>query len=63
LPKRASSIFSSGQVATTIIVAHTVAARKGRNTQTDNPISPMMQKIASVVRVRSGRDVGHDQLR
>jgi hypothetical protein len=35
------------------MVAHTVAARKGRSTQNDAAISTKMQATASVVRVRS----------
>ena len=46
LPKRASSALSSGQVATTSMVAHTVAARNGRKTQSDAAISRKMQTMA-----------------
>ena len=52
-PKRCSSDFNSGQVATTTIVAQTVAARNGRNTQNEAAISKRMQSTASTVRVRS----------
>lgn len=40
---------NNGQVATTII-AHTVAARKGRKTHSDSAISPTMQAMARVLR-------------
>ena len=54
-PKRASSDFSNGQVATTSMVAQIVAAINGRKTQSEAAISSRMQMIASVVRVRSWR--------
>jgi hypothetical protein len=55
LPKRTSAALSSGQVATTIIVAHTVAARNGRNTHRLRAIRATMKSIASVFLARSRR--------
>ena len=47
------SEISHGQVATTIIAAQTVAARKGRKTQSDSAISAARKSTARVFRVRS----------
>ncbi len=57
LPNRFSREMKSGQVATTSIVAHTVAARNGRRTHSDPTISIKRQMTARVVRVRSWRTV------
>jgi hypothetical protein len=53
LPKVRSKALSQGHVATTIIVAQTVAAKKGLSTQKHSPIKPTTKMAARVLRVRS----------
>ena len=50
---RAWTARSAGQVATTIMVAQTVASRKGRSTQKLAAIKPPIATTASRIRVRS----------
>ena len=52
-PMARCSEMSQGHVATTIIVAQTVAARKGLSTQSDSAISAARMRTASAFRVRS----------
>ncbi len=52
-PSRASSLRSSGQVATTIIVAQTTAPRNGWRIQNTATISPTRNRTASVLRLSS----------
>src|SRR6185436_2449041 len=49
------SLSIMGHVATTIIIAQIVERRNGRSIQNEPPTSAIISKIASNVRVRSGR--------
>jgi hypothetical protein len=50
---RACAAIMSGHVATTIVVAHTIAPRNGRKIQMEDPIRATIKRTASTPRVIS----------